>query len=253
VRENFPFPLSQLLIYAENGRGTGHAEHPPGHEVAMKPRFSNQQIRALTRTDVVVVLVVCFLLLIFLSFTLPAARNPRMRINCVHNLKQIGIGYRLWEGDNNDKYPMAVSVTNRGAMELVATGNVAACFRVMSNELSTPKVLVCPEDKRRKYAANFSVGFGNENISYFVGVDVADDTNPHLLLSGDDHLALDGGPVKSGLLQIPTNAPISWTRARHKHVGNLGMADGSAQEVTVNGLEQALIQTGIATNRLAIP
>jgi hypothetical protein len=254
VRENFPFPLSQLLIYAEKGRGTGHAEHPPGHEVAMKTRFSNQRIRALTRTDVVVVLVTCCLLVIYFAYALAVLRSTSSHgrpVSCINNLKQIGIAYRLWEGDHNDKYPMAVSVTNGGAMELIATGNVAACFRVMSNELSTPKLLICPADSHRKYATNFSA-LRNSNISYFVGFDAAE-IQPQMLLSGDDNFALDGVPVKSGVVQIPTSAPVMWTKGRHAPVGNLGMADGSVQQVTANGLEQALIQTGVATNRLAIP
>ena len=105
--------------------------------------------------------------------------------------------YRLWEGDNNDKYPMAVSVTNGGAMELVATGNVAACFQVMSNELSTPKILICPEDTHRDSCNQFCQGFNNSNISYFVGLDVTNETNPQMFLSGDDNFAIGGIPVKS--------------------------------------------------------
>jgi hypothetical protein len=149
--------------------------------------------------------------------------------------------------------PMLVSVTNGGAMELVATGNVAACFQVMSNELSTPKILLCPEDTRRVWATNFSTGFGNSHISYFVGLDVTNDTNPQMFLSGDDNLAISGIPVKSGVLQLLTNAPVTWTKARHKFVGNIGMADGCVQQVTTDFLQKALQQTGIATNRLVLP
>jgi hypothetical protein len=231
----------------------GYAKNPPADEFAMKPRLSHQRNRALTRTDVVVILVVLFLAMVFLLLTLPAAYHPRHPIYCDSNLKQIGIAYRLWEGDNNNQYPMAVSVTNGGAMELVATGNVAACFRAMSNELSTPKILLCPQDTRRTGATNFSVGFGNSNISYFIGVDVANDANPNLILSGDDNLAISRVPIKPGLLPLFTNAPVTWTKARHKFVGNLGMADGTAQPFTIWGLKNALIQTGLATNRLAIP
>jgi hypothetical protein len=219
----------------------------------MKPRVSNQRNRALTRTDVLVVLVVSCLLVIYFLYALTAAYNPRRPISCISQLKQIGIAFRLWEGDNNGKYPMAVSVTNGGAMELVVTGNVVACFRAMSNELSTPKILLCPADTGRSYATNFASGFTAKNISYFVGVDVANDDNPNLILSGDDNFAISGVPVKSGILPLFTNAPVTWTRTRHKYVGHIGMADGSAQQVTTSGLKNALIQTGIATNRLAIP
>jgi prepilin-type processing-associated H-X9-DG protein len=74
-----------------------------------------------------------------------------------------------------------------------------------------------------------------------------------MLLSGDDNFAIDGIPVNSGVLQLPANAPVAWTKARHKSVGNIGMADGSVQQVTTDGLQKALQQTGAATNRLVIP
>jgi prepilin-type processing-associated H-X9-DG protein len=220
----------------------------------MKPRVSHQRNQALTRTEVIVVIAtLAVLFVLLLPALVPVVHNGRQRINCISNLKQIGIAYRLWEGDNNDKYPMAVSVTNRGAMELVATGNVAACFQVMSNELSTPKILICPQDTKAILAANFGEGFNNRNISYFVGLDVTNDTNPQMFLSGDDNFAIGGVPAKSGVLQLLPNAPVTWTKARHKFVGNIGMADGSAQQFTIDGLQKALQQTGVATNRLVLP
>ena len=137
-------------------------------------------------------------------------------------------------------------------MELIATGNVAACFQVMSNVLNTPKILLCPADTHRVWATNFFTGFNNANISYFVGL-VTNEANPQMFLSGDDNFAIGGVPATSGLLAISTNTPFSWTAARHKFFGNIGMADGSVQQLTTNGLQQALQQTGVATNRLAIP
>jgi hypothetical protein len=232
----------------------GYAENPSAHEFAMKPRRSQQRNRALTRTDVVVIIAVLAVLCVpVLRTVIELSHNGRQKIYCVSNLKQIGIAYRLWEGDNNNQYPMAVSVTNGGAMELVATGNVAACFRAMSNELSTPKILLCPQDTHRTGATNFSVGFGNSNISYFIGVDVANDDNPNLILTGDDNLAISRVPIKPGILPLFTNTPVTWTKARHKFVGWLGMADGCVQHVTTAGLKNALIQTGTATNRWLIP
>jgi len=219
----------------------------------------------MTLTEVLVVIAV---LAVFVAMFLPAivstGHTGRQRINCINNLKEIGLAYRVWAGDNNDKYPMFVSVTNGGAMELIATGDVAVCFQVMSNELSTPKILICPEDKKRLPAAtSFSTSQLKNKISYFVGLD-ASDTQPQMLLSGDDNLAVDGVPLKSGLAQFPTNANVAWTSGRHisykEHfwtpthiIGNVGLADGSVQQDTGIELKQAIQNTGVATNRLAIP
>ena len=218
----------------------------------MKPRFSHQRNQALTLTEVLVVIVVLVILAVMLLPATNGNKRSAPRIECVSNLKQIGIAFRLWEGDNGDKYPMAVSVTNGGAMELVATGNVAACFQVMSNELNTPKILLCPEDTHRTYATNFSAGFSGANISYFVNPDAVE-TYPQMILDGDDNLLVDGKPVQPGILNLRPGITIGWTKDRHHGVGNIGMADGSVQQVTISGLTNALIQTGVATNRWLIP
>jgi hypothetical protein len=162
---------------------------------------------------------------------------------------------------------MQVSVTNGGTMELVATGNVAACFQVMSNSLTDPKLLICPQDTKSILATDYEPNFKNRNVSYFVGLD-ATDSYPQMFLSGDDNFEIGGVLVKSGLLELQTNAPIVWSSGRHVYVlknshfwtpaqyrfiGNVGFADGSAQQLTTDDLQKALQQAGVATNRLALP
>ena len=73
--------------------------------------------------------------------------HTHSRISCITDLKQIGLSFKTWSLDNNDRFPMQVSITNGGTKELVNTGAVYVHFLVMSNELSTPKLLVCPEAK----------------------------------------------------------------------------------------------------------
>jgi prepilin-type processing-associated H-X9-DG protein len=140
-------------------------------------------------------------------------------------------------------------------MELVGSGNVAACFRVMSNELGTSKILLCPADTRRVWATNFSADFDNSHISYFVGLDITNETspNPQMFLSGDDNFAISGIPVKSGVLQLLINTPAAWTIDRHPGGGNIGLADTSVEQLPSSLLQRAFQLTGVATNRLAIP
>jgi prepilin-type processing-associated H-X9-DG protein len=137
-------------------------------------------------------------------------------------------------------------------MEPALRGNVFQVFQVMSNELSTPRILLCPADADRSAAKDFTSGFDNSRVSYFASLDAADD-KPAMFLAGDDNFAIDGRPVKSGLLLLATNAPVSWTAARHVNQGNIGLADGSVQTTTSSSLRQRLVQTGADTNRLAIP
>ena len=95
----------------------------------MKPRFAHQRTAALTLTEILIVIAALALLAAILLPALAAAKRKSSKIGCVSCLKQMGISYRMWADDNGGKYPMQISVTNEGAMELVAAGNVAACFQ----------------------------------------------------------------------------------------------------------------------------
>lgn len=219
----------------------------------MKPRFANQKTAALTLVEV---LVVIFVLFVLAALLLPAiSDHPRgaPRAVCFSNLKQIALANLVWAGDHNDNFPMQVSVTNGGTMELTAGGrNAWLNFLVMSNELSTPRNLWCPADKDHVLDTNWISGFSARNVSYFVGLDTVA-RRPKMLLSGDDNFTINDVPVGSGLLELSVKAPIAWTAERHKSVGNIGRADGSVETVDNSGLITLLLQTGVATNRLAIP
>jgi prepilin-type processing-associated H-X9-DG protein len=145
---------------------------------------------------------------------------------------------------------MAVSMTNGGAQELIATGNVAACFQVMSNELATAKILLCPQDFPHDYATNFDTGFSRTNISYFIGLKATESVSREIL-SGDDNLVLKGRVVTAGIVDFGTNA-ATWTSDRHQGSGNALMTDGSVQDEREISCSAA---TGsyFVTNNLAIP
>jgi prepilin-type N-terminal cleavage/methylation domain-containing protein len=230
----------------------------------MKLQATTRGGKGFTLTELLVVVCVVAVVVVLI---LPMLARPHHHsgLNCVNNLKQIGLAFRIWEGDTGDKFPMQVSVTNGGAMELAVAGDVSAIFRTMSNELSTPKVLVCREDAGRHCATNFTTDLNNQTISYFVALD-AEDKYPQMILSGDDNFAVGDVPVKSGLLELSTNSPIVWssgrhvsynshfwTPARYKIAGNIALADGSVQTTTSSIFQSALVNTGTATNRLVIP
>jgi prepilin-type processing-associated H-X9-DG protein len=81
-----------------------------------------------------------------------------------------------------------------------------------------------------------------------------------MILDGDDNLLVDGKPVQPGILNLRTGTTIAWTKDRHHGVGNIGMADGSVQQVTSEGFQQATKEAsnstlvpGSVTNRWLIP
>jgi prepilin-type N-terminal cleavage/methylation domain-containing protein len=231
----------------------------------MKPSRSNQSCRAFTLVEVAVVVAVVTVLVVIILPKLAGSKSGR-RATCVNNLKEIGMSYRLWAGDNNERFPMEISVTNGGTMELVATGNVVATFQTMSNQLSTPKILACQQDKEHFAARNFGAGLTSKNISYFIGLDAKNNQQPQMIMSGDDNLTFGNVPMKSGLLLLSPKANVVWTSSRHtfdhppigtlkRHqiYGNLCFGDGSVQMINNSSLNNYFQQTGLATNRLAIP
>ena len=129
---------------------------------------------------------------ILCGMLLPAlsqAKDKAQRISCANNMKQIGLAFRVWAIDHDDSFPFNVSTNKGGTLELCLPGsdgfdrNAAFHFQVMSNELSTPKILVCPADGNKQSALNFE-GFQPENVGYKLrtGTNVSD-VNPSQVLA----------------------------------------------------------------------
>ena len=249
--------------------------------------MKQQTKKAFTLIELLVVIAIIAILAAMLLPALAAAKKKAQKINCVNNLKQVGLAFRIWAGDNSDKYPMARTVSDGGAQAYINYGTTASAllnptmvFMVMSNELSTPKVTYCPSDTYHSTApTNFNASYSGGvavaqtfagQCSYFVNGD-GTDTDPQLILTGDENIGINGtasGPATFGVTtasasasSTPTKAntiglgtgaannltwatavtTVSWTQNEmHQKSGNIGLADGSVQSVTISGLHSAM-------------
>jgi len=217
----------------------------------MKTSNFTQGNNGLTFVEAMVVIaVIAFgVLLLLPAISRPVSHAPR--IQCLINLKQIGLAFRIWEGDHGDHFPMSVYTNELGEPLFANAAHAYHYFQVMSNELNNPKILICPSDSKRIMAKNFNTDFNNSHISYFIGME-ANETFPQMFLAGDSNLT-NGIKLKDGIMEITTNQTVEWTNERHNQAGNVLLADGSVQQFSTSALQRALQNTGLATNRLLFP
>jgi prepilin-type N-terminal cleavage/methylation domain-containing protein len=210
----------------------------------MKKSFTKKA--AFTLIELLVVIAIIAILAAMLLPALAAAKRKAQRISCVNNIKQVALSFRIWEGDNNDQYPMAVYT----AYTTATTG--ISNYLVMTNELSTPKILFCPSDSLGTHstaATSWSqvTSTGDQYVSYFLGLS-ATESYPQMILLGDHNIGTAGAsagvPSTAALKQAAANyAPtaLAWTaNDMHQKVGNFALTDGSVQQATVTGFQAAL-------------
>lgn len=205
-----------------------------------------KKLAAFTLIELLVVIAIIAILAAMLLPALAAAKRKAQRINCVSNLKQIGLSFKTWSVDNQDRYPMVVNTTDGGAFEWRNRdpGSHQA-LNVMSNEMTTPKIAYCPSDKMSA-PPSFSGYFLSNSL--VVNWD-ATETTPSAPLVMDRNLCADSVTLSVPVLlnlatevasvNLMTYMPNNATAAKfgfganmHQKAGNVGLADGSVQQYT---------------------
>ena len=195
-------------------------------------------------------LVVIAIIAILASLLLPAlgrAKNEAKDVDCISNLRQLGLGIRLWASDQGDMYPWNVTVANGGDKGSL---DWADNIRCVSNQVQNTRIPVCPRDLSRTAANNWSVMLYS-NISYLFGKSFTQARTQDIIVGDFNVIGGGGGGDVTWNVFVGTSIDAAWDTNLHVLKGHFAMGDGSVHLLHTPDMREmisTLLTTGQMTN-----
>ncbi len=115
-----------------------------------------KRVRAFTLIELLVVMAIIGMLTALSLPMLGRSLRRADQVQCVNNLRQLGISLQQFADDHHNRYPMQVAAAEGGAREATEAAverigffvNAVENFVAIERELTTPKLLVCRAERR---------------------------------------------------------------------------------------------------------
>jgi prepilin-type N-terminal cleavage/methylation domain-containing protein len=243
-------------------------------------KLHSRKPTAFTLIELLVVIAIIAILAALLLPALAKAKARAQRIACVSNMKQVSLAFIVWVHDNEKgNLPYRVEWQDDGTRVASGTPPWAGLqnnswfqFAWVKNQMDSPKVLVCPSDKKRHQAGNWlgndpAAGFAhanqqNKSLSYTLWMDAGyvnnalsfENAQEHVLIA-DRNLNYDSQitagcssgvtPLRGVNGGIPPKGPgpsgkVRWqtvTDYGHGAGGGVGLLDGSVSSIQQGDLD----------------